>query len=253
MSIWSVPAEAVELRSNFTEGDLQGVIRAVYRQVLGNAHVMESESLTSAESALRNGDITVRQFVAAVGMSELYRQKFFEASSQYRFVELNCKHFLGRAPQDQAEISEHVRRYSEEGYEADIASYIDSEEYGSSFGENTVPYARATQTQSGLKNVTFNRSFALMRGNSTSDASGAARLISDLAGNKATKISAPVGAGNALGNRSKRFRIVVTKPGAGSRFRRSSTSYDVSYDSLSNRMRSIQRSGGSVVSISEIA
>ena len=253
MSIWAVPAAAVELRSNATEDDLQGVISAAYRQVLGNAHVMESERLVSAESALRNGDITVRQFVAAIGLSELYRQKFFDASSQYRFIELNCKHFLGRAPQDQAEISEHVRRYNEEGYEADIASYVDSEEYTDSFGENTVPYARATQSQDGQKNVTFNRSFALMRGNSTSDQGRAARLISDLGGNKATKISAPVGGGSALGNRSKRFRIVATKPGAGARYRRSQTSYDVGYNSLSTKVKSIQRSGGSVVSVSEIA
>jgi len=253
MSVWAVPAAAVELRNNFTEDDLQGVIAAVYRQVLGNAHVMESERLTSAESALRNGDITVRQFVAAVGMSDLYRQKFFESSSQYRFIELNCKHFLGRAPQDQAEISEHVRLYNEEGYDADIASYVDSAEYVSSFGEDTVPYARATQSQAGQKNVTFNRSFALMRGNSTSDDGRAARLISDLGGNKATKITAPVGGGSALGNRSKRFRVVATKPGAGPRFRRSQTSYDISYSSLSNTVKSIQRRGGNIVSISEIA
>ena len=253
MSIWTVPATAVELRGNRTEDDLQGVISAVYRQILGNAHVMESERLTSAESALRNGDITVRQFVAAVGMSNLYRQRFFEASSQYRFIELNCKHFLGRAPQDQAEISEHVRRYNEEGYEADIASYVNSEEYTNSFGENTVPYARATQSQTGQKNVTFNRSFALMRGNSTSDSGRAARLISDLGGNKATKITAPIAGGSALGNRSKRFRIVATKPGAGPRYRRSQTSYDVAYNSLSTKVKSIQRSGGSVVSVSEIA
>lgn len=253
MSIWAVPAAAVELRSNRTEDDLQGVISAVYRQVLGNAHVMESERLTNAESALRNGDITVRQFVAAVGMSDLYRQKFFEASSQYRFIELNCKHFLGRAPQDQAEISEHVRRYNEEGYEADIASYVNSEEYTHSFGENTVPYARATQSQAGQKNVTFNRSFALMRGNSTSDGGRAARLISDLGGNKATKITPPISGGSALGNRAKRFRVVATKPGSGPRYRRSQTSYDVAYNSLSNKVKSIQRSGGSIVSVSEIA
>ena len=253
MSIWVVPASAIELRSNFTEDDLQRVIAAVYRHVLGNAYVMESERLTSAESALRNGDISVRQFVAAVGLSDLYRQKFFESSSQYRFIELNCKHFLGRAPQDQAEISEHVRRYNEEGYAADIASYIDSDEYSRSFGENTVPYARATQSQTGQKNVTYNRSFALMRGNSASDDGRAARLISDLGGNKATKITAPIGGGSALGNRSKRFRIVATKPGAGPRYRRSQASYDVSYNSLSNKVKSIQRSGGSIVSVSEIA
>ncbi len=47
-------SDPVELRSNATEDDLQVVIRAVYRQVLGNTHLMESQRLTSAESLLRN-------------------------------------------------------------------------------------------------------------------------------------------------------------------------------------------------------
>ena len=56
-------SDAVELGSNATEDGLQVVIRAAYRQVLGNPHLMESQRLTSAESLLRNGDITVRNFV----------------------------------------------------------------------------------------------------------------------------------------------------------------------------------------------
>ena len=58
--------EPVELRPNATEDDLQVVIRAVYKQLLGNAHLLESQRLDSAESMLRNGDITVRGFVRMV-------------------------------------------------------------------------------------------------------------------------------------------------------------------------------------------
>ena len=109
MSLWVNDSDPVELREGATEADVQAVIRAAYKQVLGNQHVMESESLTTAEAMLRNGDIGVRGFVRMVAKSELYRSLFFNSSSQYRFIELNCKHFLGRAPLDQAEISEHVR------------------------------------------------------------------------------------------------------------------------------------------------
>ena len=253
MSLWVSAPERVELRSNFTEADLQGVIRAVYKQVLGNAHLMDGEGLTSAESFLRNGDISVRQFVHAVGQSDLYRQKFFEASSQYRFIELNFKHFLGRAPQSQAEIAEHVLIYNAHGYEAEIASYVESDEYGANFGEAVVPYVRTTQTQTGMKNVTFNRSFALARGNATSDDATKAVLISDLGGNRATKISAPAQGSGAAGSTGKRFRITVAKPGAGSRFRRSNVTYEVSYAQMSSRLQVIRRSGGQIVSIAEVA
>ena len=77
--------DRIELRQNFTEDDLQVVINAVYRQVLGNIHLMESERLTSAESMLRNGDITVRNFVRMVAQSDLYQDRFFSSSSSYRF------------------------------------------------------------------------------------------------------------------------------------------------------------------------
>ena len=76
MALW-IEAESVELRPDATEEDLQGVIRAVYRQVLGNAHVLEGQRLSSAESQLRNGELTVREFVRAVAQSDLYRTRWF--------------------------------------------------------------------------------------------------------------------------------------------------------------------------------
>ena len=97
MALW-METESLELRPNATEDEIQDVIRAVYRQVLGNAHVLDDQRLVDAESQLRNGDITVREFVRAVAESSLYRSRFFETSSPYRFVELNFKHLLGRSP-----------------------------------------------------------------------------------------------------------------------------------------------------------
>ncbi len=150
MSLWVDKIEPIELRYNATEDELQSVIRAVYKQVLGNIHVMESQRLTSAESLLRNGDISVRQLVSMVAKSELYYSLFFESSSPYGFIELNFKHILGRAPQDQAEISEHIRIYNEQGYEAEIDSYTNSDEYIQNFGENIVPYPQGTSTVVGM-------------------------------------------------------------------------------------------------------
>ncbi|NEO03290.1 MAG: photosystem I reaction center subunit XII, partial [Moorea sp. SIO3I7] len=98
MSLWVIDADPIELRAGATEDDLQTVIRAVYKQVLGNQHLLESDRLTSAEAMLRNGDISVRGFVRMVAKSDLYKSLFFDSASQYRFIELNYKHFLGRAP-----------------------------------------------------------------------------------------------------------------------------------------------------------
>ncbi len=251
MALWVTNAVPVELCPNATEDDLQTVIRAVYKQVLGNQHVMESQRLTSAESLLRDGDITVRGFVRAVAQSELYRSLFFENSSAYRFIELNFKHLLGRAPQDQAEIAEHVALYNEHGYTAEINSYIDSDEYIANFGENSVPSVRGNQTQTGIKNVGFNRTFALVRGDATSDSSNQAKLISDIGGNLATKISAPQ-AGTGRSSTNKRFRIKVsTSTAAAALGRVSQQEYVVSYSQMSQRLQNILKTGGKILSVTE--
>ena len=42
-------------------------IRAVYRQVFGNAYIMDSERLTIPESQFKRGALSVREFVRAIG------------------------------------------------------------------------------------------------------------------------------------------------------------------------------------------
>ena len=75
----------MELWDNRSADDVQAVIRAVYKQVLGNPHVMDSERLVSAESQLANGTLSVREFVRAVGKSSFYSGRYFESCAPYRF------------------------------------------------------------------------------------------------------------------------------------------------------------------------
>ena len=80
------------------------VIKRIYRQVFGNRHLMELDINKSLEALFINGDLTVQGFVTALAQSETYKKLFLETNSPYKFVELNFKHLLGRAPNDQAEI-----------------------------------------------------------------------------------------------------------------------------------------------------
>lgn len=252
MSLWLQDAPASELRPNSTEEDLQVVIRAVYKQVLGNAHVLECDRLTSAESLLRDGDITVRGFVRMVGQSELYRSLFLDTSSQYRFIELNCKHFLGRAPLNQEDISAHVQTYNNSGYQAEIDSYIDSDEYLMAFGENTVPSPRGSSDPTTVSNVGFNRVYSLYRGYATSDSGKSAQLISDLASNLPTAISAPAKGGGTPGCNKKRFVVKANKASIGSLNRVSNQSYEVSYEQLNAKIKNLHRTGAKILSITEV-
>ncbi|MEM9155950.1 MAG: phycobilisome rod-core linker polypeptide [Cyanobacteria bacterium P01_F01_bin.33] len=258
VAVGSVSGAPVEVWPSSSTEDLQAAIRAVYRQVLGNPHMMESERLASAESQFCDGTLTVREFVRAIAKSDMYRARFFETSAPYRFVELNFKHLLGRAPNDQVEVSEHIRRCNEEGYDAEIDSYVDSNEYLVNFGENVVPYFCAATSQIGQKQVAYNRVLSLFRGTAEADYSvKGSKLVEAIATNATSKIIPPSSGGrvspysDATG---KTFKIVVSGKRFGrSRSRRTTSTYIVSGGKMTPQIQSIQRSGGTILSITEVS
>lgn len=266
----------IELRPDWTEDDLQTVIRAVYRQVLGNDYVMKAERLTSAESLLRQGSISVRDFVRAVAKSDLYKEKFFYPNSNQRFVELNFKHLLGRAPYDETEWAFHTGLCENEGFDAEIDSHIDSDEYQNKFGNNVVPYFTGFQVEPGVRTTGFTRMFRLYRGYASSDrgqvGGKSPRLTRELGQNQASRIDRPSGNASggwkyaasipadaaprkALGGTSQEsgriYRLEVTgilQPGY-PKVRRSSTAFLVPYEQLTQKMQQITKQGGRIVSV----
>lgn len=267
-------AARVELRPNYRRDDIEQVIRAVYRQVLGNDYLMKSERLVGAESLLRDGGITVREFVRAVAKSDLYKQKFLYTNFQTRVIELNYKHLLGRAPYDESEVIYHLDLYETQGFDAEIDSYIDSEEYMANFGDNVVPYYRGFDFYTGARTVGFSRMFKLYRGYANSSRSQTersnSRLARELAQGRASSIVGPSGAdtnwthfrassditpekclGGSVGDNVKVYRLEVSGlRGQGyPKLRRSSTAYLIPYDQLLPKMQQIHRQGGRIVSV----
>lgn len=266
-------SEPIELRPNWSKEDAQIAIRAVYRQVLGNDYIMSSERLTSLESLLCNRSITVKDFVRAVAKSELYKTKFLYGNFQTRVIELNFKHLLGRAPYDEAEVIQHLDIYQNQGFEADIDTYIDSDEYDENFGENIVPYFRGFSTQTQQKTVGFTRMFQLYRGYANSDraqiAGKTSRLAKELAMNMASPVSGPSGSnegwayrasgkGNtpiqSFANRNqgdRLYRIEVSSMNLPRypKVRRVSRALVVPYSELSETLQKINKMGGKVASI----
>ncbi|MBE8968289.1 phycobilisome linker polypeptide [Nostocales cyanobacterium LEGE 12452] len=266
----------VELRPNATKEDIERVIAAVYRQVLGNNYILASDRLTSAESILRDGKITVQEFVRQLAKSELYKTKFFYDNFQTRVIELNYKHLLGRAPYDESDVVYHLDLYQTKGYEADIDSYIDSPEYQSSFGENIVPYYRGFSTQTGQKTVGFSRIFQLYRGYASSDTSQlkgkSSRLASELGRNSASVVVPPSGASSGFsyvasekgvtpnstfggagtfGKEGRLYRIEVAGVfGAGyPSTRRVNQAVVIPYEELSSYFQRVVKQGGKIASV----
>ncbi|BAY27532.1 phycobilisome linker polypeptide [Calothrix sp. NIES-2100] len=243
----------LELWPSSSLEEVQTVIRAVYKQVLGNPHVMESERLVTAESQLCDRSISVREFVRAVAKSDFYRTRYFSSCAPYRFVELNFLHLLGRAPQDQREVSEHIVRTVAEGYDAEIDSYIDSSEYQAAFGENVVPYYRGKNSEANAKQVGYNRIFALDRGPAQIDSAvKSAQLVYAVATNSANAIKAS--SANVIGSGSeKRFKILVRGSKFDSPRRISTTEYIVPASKMTPQIQRINRTSGKIISITEIA
>lgn len=246
----------LELRSSSSPDDFAAIIRAVYKQVLGNPHIMDSERLTTAESQLCNGTLTVREFVRAVAKSDFYRSRYFETCAPYRFVELNFKHLLGRAPLDQAELSKHIQICINEGYDAEIDSYIDSQEYQENFGDNIVPYYRGASSQVGVKQVGYNRTLNLYQGYAGVDSAfKESRLVDAIATNSGGKINLPSTGGRRSGYKDateKMFKIVVKGSKFDSPRRTSVTEYIVSGGKMSPQIQRIHRAGGTISEIVEI-
>jgi len=247
-----------------TSGDsaeqIQALIRASYRQVMGNPHLMESERNLTAESKFAEGVSSTREFVRAIALSAEYSRRFFESNAPYRFVELNFKHLLGRAPTSQSEVSEHIQRLANEGYEAEINSYLDSTEYQQTFGEETIPYQRIA-TEAGRSQVAFNRHLALSQGYAASDTvQSASSLVASVATNgvpsnwnsttqRINRVAAFSGSTEPTG---KRYRIVVHAQPAGGRQRTPNASYLVSGKDMTSQLGYIHRRGGRIVSITEV-
>lgn len=232
--------------------DVDAVIRAVYKQVLGNPHVMESERLISAESKLTNGEISVHEFVRIVAKSDFYRDRYFSSCAPYRFVELNFLHLLGRAPQDQREVSEHIVRCVAEGYDAEIDSYIDSDEYQTAFGENTVPFYRGKDSAANAKQIGYNRMFALDRGAAQVDSAVQnSQLVFAVATNSANTIKASTATVIGSGT-EKRFKILVSGSKFDTKRRISTSEYIVSASKMTPQIQRINRTSGRIVSITEV-
>ncbi len=124
---------------------VQNTISAAYRQIFERdiaPYVASSREFKVLESKLSNGEITVKEFIEGLGCSGLYLKEFYAPYPNTKVIELGTKHFLGRAPLDQAEIRKYNQILATQGIRAFIRAMLNTQEYAEAFGEDTVPYNR---------------------------------------------------------------------------------------------------------------
>ena len=256
---------------NATENDKQALIRAVYKQVLGNQYVMASERLEGPESLFKRGYLSVREFVRQVAKSGLYRSKFFESTNPYRFIELNFKHLLGRAPQNKAEMLHHFTILQEQGFDAEIDSYLDSAEYQNRFGEEVVPFLHGFNYSTAQQGLQFSYMLQLTRGVGASVRGDLLRNQSRLNPAVHAEAPMPVVSPNAKGAAFRKVPVDgVTRQGVGSgeegrTFRVEITGFNnyrlhkrsnrvrfIPFSKLLEYQQQIHREGGRIASITPV-
>ncbi|MEM1369739.1 MAG: phycobilisome rod-core linker polypeptide [Cyanobacteria bacterium P01_H01_bin.15] len=124
----------------FSPDDIAELIEAAYRQFFFHAFATDREPFL--ESQLKNGQITVRDFVRGLLLSDTYRRSFYELNSNYRFVEQTVQRVLGRDTYNEREKIAWSIVVATKGIVGFVDTLLDSDEYLGNFGDSILPYQR---------------------------------------------------------------------------------------------------------------
>ncbi|CAI8151553.1 MAG: Phycobilisome rod-core linker polypeptide CpcG [Synechococcus sp. CC9902] len=117
------------------------VIEQAYRQVF--FHAMSCDRDPFLESQLRSGNITVRDFIRGLLLSERFQQGYYQVSTNYRMVDQVVGRVLGRPVHGDAERRAWSIVIAENGFTSFIDAILDSSEYMNCFGYDQVPEQRS--------------------------------------------------------------------------------------------------------------
>jgi len=147
-AIYALAAQGKALRYTMKPGmtgaQKAEVVRAAYRQVFERdiAKAYSQVPCPVEATQVRQGDISMREFIRALGHSKEYQQQFFGRFVNSRVVELAFRHFLGRGISSKEEFTRYFDIVSAQGLKGLVDALINTMEYAQVFGEETVPYLR---------------------------------------------------------------------------------------------------------------
>lgn len=130
-------------RENQLSGsEIDELIEAAYLQVFHEQQMLRSNRQRELESQLKAGQITVRDFMRGLILSEVFRQRNYEVNNNYRFVQMCIQRLLGRDVYQEREKLAWSIVIATSGLEGFVNALLDSEEYMTNFGYDVVPYQR---------------------------------------------------------------------------------------------------------------
>ncbi|AFZ00585.1 phycobilisome rod-core linker polypeptide [Calothrix sp. PCC 6303] len=118
------------------------LILAAYRQIFNEQQMLSSNRQRFLESQIRSGQITVKDFIRGLVTSDSFRRLTYDSNNNYRFVQICIQRILGREVYNEREKLAWSIVLATKGLQGFIDDLLNSEEYLSNFGDNTVPYQR---------------------------------------------------------------------------------------------------------------
>jgi phycobilisome rod-core linker protein len=122
--------------------ELDEIIWAAYRQIFNEQQILQYHRQVRLESQLRSRQITVREFIRGLLLSNSFRQLNYDSNNNYRFVEMCIRRILGRNVYGDREKLAWSTVLATKGLQEFVNDLLSSEEYLTHFGDNTVPYQR---------------------------------------------------------------------------------------------------------------
>ena len=132
--------KVVALDQSMDADNLKTVIESAYRQIF--FHAFKSDRDRFLESQLRNGQITVRDFIRGLCLSDTFTRTFYGFNSNYKVVRHLVERLLGRKTSGKGEELSWSILIATKGVAGMVDALLDSEEYLDNFGYDTVPYQR---------------------------------------------------------------------------------------------------------------
>ena len=115
-------------------------IESAYRQIY--FHAFKSDRDVNLESQLKNGQITVRDFVRGLCLSDTFNRSFYNLNSNYKVARHLVEKLLGRTTHGKSEEIAWSAVLMTRGVRGMVDDILNGEEYLEAFGYDTVPYHR---------------------------------------------------------------------------------------------------------------
>ena len=135
---------------NLLHHSTEAVIRGAYRQVWGQ-EPYSGQNLSVAETKLKNGELSVREFVRQLAKSHWFRNYYWDKLYITKAIAAIHRRILGRPTYGREEMNRYYDLCSQQGFYALVDRLLDSDEYLETFGEDTVPYERYLTPQGWAK------------------------------------------------------------------------------------------------------